>query len=299
MDPLTLPPLTHGTADLEPGVRLGYVIAGTGPRTMVLLHGYPQTWWEWRHLLAPLARAGWRVIAPDYRGAGQSSKPPAGYNKRTIAADILKLLRDHLRISTPITLVGHDIGMMVAYAFASEFPKSVDRLVLMEAPLPGTLAYDASVASTTLSNQTMWHFFFHNAQNNLAESLTAGRERLYLQHFYQRLAFNQDAITEADLDLYASAYSAAGAMRAGFELYRAFDQDAQDNKAALKKKGRLTMPVLALGGTSSFFLPIAKPMLAEVAKHVTVAPIPDAGHWIAEENPKALLAELLSFCNEP
>ena len=142
----------------------------------------------------------------------------------------------------------------------------------------------------------MWHFFFHNAQNNLAESLTAGRERLYLQHFFQRLAFDQDAITAADLDLYASQFSAAGAMRAGFEVYRAFDRDAEDNKAALKKNGRLTMPVLALGGTASFYLPIAKAMLAEVAKKVTVIGIPDCGHWIAEENPRALLEELLKFC---
>ena len=264
---------------------------------MVLLHGYPQTWWEWRHVLQPLVSAGWKVITPDYRGAGASSKPPAGYDKRTMAADIYKLLKEHLKITEPVTMVGHDIGMMIAFAFASNYPKAVDKLVLMEAPLPGTAAYDLMVASTKLSNATMWHFFFHNAQNNLAESLTAGRERLYLQHFYERLAFDQAAITSADLDLYASHYSAAGAMRAGFEVYRAFDQDAQDNKAALKKNGRLTMPVLALGGSASFFLPIAKEMLAEVAKHVTVVSIPEAGHWIAEENPRAFVEEVLKFCS--
>ena len=296
MEEIGWPQLKHGTAELEAGVRLHYVVTGSGSRTMVLLHGYPQTWWEWRHVLAPLVRAGWRVIAPDYRGAGGSSKPPSGYDKRTMAADIHKLLRDHLGVAAPVTMVGHDIGMMVAYAFASEYPKSVEKLVLMEAPLPGTAAYDATVASTKLNNATMWHFFFHNAQNSLAESLTAGRERLYLQHFYERLAFNQGAITAADLDLYASHYSAAGAMRAGFEVYRSFDRDAEDNRAALKKNGRLGMPVLALGGTASFFLPLAKAMLAEVAKKVTVIGIPDAGHWIAEENPKALVEEISRFC---
>ncbi len=296
MDDLALPQLSHGVAELEPGVRLHYVMTGSGSRTIVLLHGYPQTWWEWRHVLAPLARAGWRVIAPDYRGAGGSSKPQTGYDKRTMAADIHTLLLKQLKITGPITLVGHDIGMMVAYAFASEFPKLVEKLVLMEAPLPGTAAYDATVASTKLSNATMWHFFFHNAQNSLAESLTAGRERLYLQHFYERLAFNQDAITKADLDLYASHYSAAGAMRAGFELYRAFDRDGEDNKASLKKNARLTMPVLALGGSSSFYLPIAKEMLVEVAKKVSVVSIPECGHWIAEENPTVLVEELLKFC---
>jgi pimeloyl-ACP methyl ester carboxylesterase len=291
-----VPPGKHGIAELDPGVRLHYVVTGSGDRTIVLLHGYPQTWWEWRHVLTPLVRAGWRVITPDYRGAGGSSKPPTGYDKRTMAADIYKLLREHLHVSGPVTMVGHDIGMMVAYAFASEYPKAVNNLVLMEAPLPGTLAYDAAVASTKLDQFQMWHFFFHNAQDNLAEALTAGRERLYLQHFYERFAFNQDAITRVDLDLYASHYSAAGAMRAGFEVYRAFDQDAADNKAALKKNGSLTMPVLALGGTSSFFLPMAKAMLAEVARHVTVVAIPEAGHWIAEENPKALVDELIKFC---
>ncbi len=296
MDQFSLPPIDHRTAELEPGVRLHYVVTGDGPRVMVLLHGYPQTWWEWRHVLTPLVRAGWKVIAPDYRGAGSSSKPPAGYDKRTMAGDVFKLLREHLGLAGPVTLVGHDIGMMVAFAFACEYPKAVDKLVLMEAPLPGTAAYDATVASTRLNGAAMWHFFFHNAGNNLAESLTAGRERLYLQHFYERLAFDQNAITTADLDLYASHYSAAGAMRAGFELYRAFDRDGQDNKAATKKKGRLTMPILALGGTSSFYLPIAKEMLAEVAKHVTVVGIPDAGHWIAEENPTAFVKELLTFC---
>ena len=152
MEHLGMPPLAHGTAELEPGVRLHYVTAGTGTRTMVLLHGYPETWYEWRHVIGPLVRAGWRVVAPDYRGAGDSSKPTGGYDKRTMAADIFKLLRNHLKISGQVTVVGHDIGMMVAYAFASDYPKSVDKLVLMEAPLPGTAVYDATVASTKLNN---------------------------------------------------------------------------------------------------------------------------------------------------
>lgn len=287
--------LSHGTAQLQPDVRLHYVVAGMGPRTMVLLHGYPQTWWEWRHVLAPLVKAGWRVVAPDYRGAGGSSKPPEGYDKRTMAADLQELLHTHLSITTPITLVGHDIGMMVAYAFASAYPKSVERLVLLEAPLPGTAVYDELVATPRLRHAMMWHFFFHNAQNNLAESLTAGRERLYLQHFYERLAFNPEAIGLEDLDRYTVAFEAAGAMRAGFELYRAFDQDAEHNRAALKKSGRLTMPVLALGGASSFFAPIAQRMLGEVAKKVTAVTIPQCGHWVAEENPLAFLHEVLDF----
>ena len=239
------PSLKHGTAELQPGVRLHHVTAGNGPRTVVLLHGYPQTWWEWRHVIPPLAEAGWRVIAPDYRGAGASSKPPDGYDKRTMAADIHHLLRDHLGVAGPVTMVGHDIGMMVAYAFASSFPDSTERLILMEAPLPGTAVYDRMVATPRLGDMPLWHFFFHNAQDSLAEALTAGRERLYLRHFYDRLAFNQDAIGPADLGRYAASFEAAGAMRAGFELYRAFDRDGEDNRTALERDGKLAMPVLA------------------------------------------------------
>ena len=288
----------HGITEIGPGVQLQYVEAGNGPRTLVLVHGYPQTWWEWRHVIPVFAQAGFRVIAPDYRGAGGSSKPPEGYDKRTMAADIEGLLRQHLGVKTPVVMIGHDIGMMVAYAFASSFPKSVERLVLMEAPIPGTATYDAMVASTHLSNVMHWHFFFHNAGNNLAELLTQGRERQYLKHFYDRLAYNQDAIGLEDLNLYASQFEAAGAMRAGFELYRAFDRDADDNRAALKKSGRLTMPVLGLGGTSSFFLPIALPMLKEVAKNVTVEAIPNCGHWVAEENPGSLADRVFTFCKQ-
>ncbi len=296
MEPSERFPITHGIAEIQPGVRLHYAEAGEGTRTMVLLHGYPQTWWEWRHVIGPLVEAGWRVIAPDYRGAGGSSKPQEGYDKRTMAGDVLALLEKHLGVRGPVTMVGHDIGMMVAYAFASSYPKKVERLVLMEAPLPGTKSYDRMVATAHLRNAVHWHFFFHNADNNLAEALTAGRERVYLQSFYERLAFNPEAIGLADLDRYASAYAAAGAMRAGFELYRAFDRDGEDNRAALKKGGRLAMPVLAMGGESSFFVPIAKEMLGEVAKHVTIVGVPRCGHWVAEENPQALVRELLLFC---
>ena len=293
--PVAGPQVTHGTAQIQPGVRLHYVEAGAGPRTLVLLHGFPQTWWEWRHVIAPLAAQGWRVVAPDYRGAGASSKPQEGYDKRTMALDIFSLLREHLGVAEPVVIVGHDIGMMVAHAFASAYPTAVDRLVLMEAPLPGTTAYDELVATPRLRNAALWHFFFHNAENNLAELLTAGRERPYLQHFYERLAFDQGAIGPADLDVYASAYAAAGAMRAGLELYRAFDRDGDDNRAALAKTGKLAMPVLALGGASSFFAPVAAAMLGEVAVHVRVGTIPRCGHWIAEENPAVLLEELMRF----
>jgi len=289
------PPLTHGSTVLASGVRLHHVTSGAGPRTIVLLHGYPQTWWSWRHVIGPLASAGFRVVAPDYRGAGHSSKPSHGYDKRTMAGDIASLLADGLGVEGPVTLVGNDIGMMVAYAFGSEYPDRVERLVLMEAVLPGTAAYDRLVATPMLVGAPMWHFFFHNAGDGLAEALTAGRERLYLRHFYDRHAFDPEAIGPADLDRYTDAFATSGAMRAGFEIYRAFDQDAADNRAALARTGRLRMPVLALGGAASFFPSIAAEMVGEVAEDVTVAGIPRCGHWIPEENPTVLVEHVLRF----
>ena len=291
--------LEHGSAQLATGVRIHHVTAGTGAPVIVLLHGYPQTWRAWRHVMPRLVQAGFRVVAPDYRGAGLSSKPQAGYDKRTMATDIHTLLHEHLGIREPVTLVGHDIGMMVAYAYAGSYAADVSRLVLAEAPLPGTSVYDRMVATSQLATATMWHFFFHNAGDNLSEALTAGRERLYLQHFFDRLAFDPAAIGPADLDHYEASFARAGAMRAGFELYRAFDRDGSVNRAALEAGGRLAVPVLGLGGEASFFVPVAAEMLAEVAASVQVASIPRAGHWIAEENPQAVAGEIIGFCGAP
>ena len=169
-------------ADLAPGLRLHYVEAGAGPRVVVLLHGYPQTSREWRHVIPPLVDAGFRVVAPDYRGAGHSSRPEGGYDKRTMAEDIHRLVREHLQIEEPIALVGHDIGLMVAYAYAQAYRDELSHLVLMEAPIPGTAVFDAF-----LSDPSVWHFSFHNVRD-VPEMLVAGRERQYLQHIINEAA---------------------------------------------------------------------------------------------------------------
>ncbi len=293
-------PLTHGTAELSPDVRLHYAVAGEGEgsSTILLIHGYPQHGWQWRHVAGPLAEAGFRVIVPDYRGAGRSSKPTTGYDKRTMAADLHSLVRDHLKVEGPLAVVGHDIGSMVAFAFALQFPDDVAHLSLSEAPLPGTDTYDELVGKPRLANNPLWHFFFHNAPGNLAETLTFGRERAYLDDFYDRLAFNPEAIGPADRTRYAEAFASVGAMRAGFETYRAFDRDAEDNRAVLKAAGRLKMPVLALAGEHSVLAPATEPMMKEVARHVTLRKIPAAGHWIAEENPQAVVESLVGFLKE-
>lgn len=276
----------HHTADIEPGLRLHSAIAGSGNRTIVLIHGFPQTWWEWRHVIPLLAQNGVRVIAPDYRGAGNSSRPVSGYDKRTMASDIYRLLREHLRVEGPLVLVGHDIGLMVSYAFAQEYRDEVSHLVIIDAPLPGTEVFER-----LKSDPRLWHFAFHGARD-VAEMLVSGRERQYLQTFFHSRCFNPAAL---DLETFVSAYSAPGAMRAGFELYRAFEQDAADNREFLRRNGKLKIPVLAIGGTISNSGPLLEEMMFEVAEQVTAARIPDTGHWVPEENSKALTQTLLDF----
>jgi pimeloyl-ACP methyl ester carboxylesterase len=278
---------THGMADVEPGLRLHYVEAGAGPRAVVLLHGFPQTWWQWHRVVPPLVDAGLRVIAPDYRGAGDSWRPPGGYDKRTVAGDIRRLVREHLGIEDRVAVIGHDIGLMVAYAYAQEYRDEVSHLAVVDAPLPGTAVFDR-----LRSDPRVWHFAFHGARD-VAEMLVAGRERQYLQVFFNARVFDPSAISAHDLDVYVAAYSAPGAMRAGFELYRAFDHDAQDNREALARNGKLTVPVLAVGGATSTSGPLVEEMMHEVAEDVTGVRILRAAHWIPEENPAALTEALL------
>jgi len=281
--------LIHGMAELAPLERLHYVTAGSGPRTLVLVHGFPQTWRAWHLVIPEFAKRGFRVVAPDYRGAGNSWRPLTGYDKKTMANDIHRLLVDHLQIRDPITLVGHDIGLMVAYAYAQSFRNEVERLVLMDAPLPGT-----DVFARMRSDPRVWHFAFHNARD-VPEALVAGRERIYLKAFFNARIYNGGAIAESDLDEYETAFSSPGGMRAGFELYRAFDQDVADNLEFMKRNGKLDIPVLAMGGTLGTFGPVVKEMAREVALNVAGTRVPGTSHWIAEENPADFVSQIIEF----
>ncbi len=281
--------ITHGMATVAPGVKLHYTTAGAGDRVIVLLHGFPQTWHEWRRVIPPLIQAGYRVIAPDYRGAGHSSRPLDGYDKRTMAHDIRHLVLDTLGISGPIMLVGHDIGLMVAYAYAQMFRDDVSHLAVIDAPLPGTEVFDRLRA-----DPRVWQFAFHSVRD-IPEMLITGREKLYFKAFFEARLYNVAAVGEEELDTYVSAYSAPGALRAGLELYRAFDRDIADNRALLAERGKLTLPVLAIGGEASTTGPLMAGMMREVAEDVTELRVPRAAHWIAEENPAALVAGLSAF----
>jgi pimeloyl-ACP methyl ester carboxylesterase len=280
---------THGMADIEPGLRLHYIEAGEGPRVAVLLHGFPQTWWEWRRVIPGLVDAGFRVVAPDLRGAGDSWRPAGGYDKRTVARDVHLLLRSHLGLTEPVLMAGHDIGLMVAYAYAQSYRDEVSELVVADAPLPGTDVFDR-----IRTDPRVWHFAFHGARD-IAELLVAGREREYLQYFFNARIANPGAIPPDELDVYVRAYSAPGAMRAGFELYRAFDRDVVDNRETLALHGKLSVPVLAVGGMTSTTGELMESMMREVADDVTGARIPGTAHWIPEENPTALVEAVREF----
>ena len=216
------------------GIQLHYVIGGNGD-PVVLLHGWPQTWYEWRHVMPALAK-NYTVIVPDLRGLGDSSKPTTGYDGNTTAEDIYQLV-SQLGFNK-IFLAAHDIGSQTAYSYAAAHPNNVSKLVIMEYIFAGFLPPE-------LGENGPWWFSFHQVPN-LPETLVQGKEREYLSWFYKGIAYNPNAITQADIDEFVSKYSAPGAMRAGFEYYRAFPEDAEQNKESAKTK--ITMPVLVLGG---------------------------------------------------
>jgi pimeloyl-ACP methyl ester carboxylesterase len=262
-------------------VTLHVRIGGQGP-AVVLLHGYGETGDMWAPLAAELARDH-TVVAPDLRGMGLSSRPEGGYDKKTQARDVAQLF-DALRIERA-DLVTHDIGNMVGYAFAAQYPGRVTRFVIMDAPLPGVGPWDEIIRSRAL-----WHFSFQGPD---AERLVAGRERIYLDRFWNEFSADPRRFSEASREHYAKLYAQPGAMHAGFNQFAAFDQDARDNRDFLAR-GKLTMPVLAIGGEKSFGPTMAVVMRA-AATDVHELVIADAGHWLMEEQPAATIAAVRAF----
>ncbi len=265
------------------GVRLHYVRAGSGA-PVVLLHGWPETWYQWRKVIPQLAER-YTVIAPDLRGLGDSSRPATGYDKRTIAEDVRQLV-ERLGFER-IFLVGHDWGGPVAYALACAQPARVRRLVILD------VAITIDEAEVAAQFAKRFHLSFH-AQTDLATALVAGRERTYLEWFY-RSAYDPSVFRPEDVDEYVRCYSAPGAMRAGFEYYRAIWTDLEHQRENAKTP--LEMPVLALGGSASFGEHTAA-SCRRIAKDVRGGVIDRCGHWIAEEQPERLCEALLDFFAE-
>ena len=248
------------------GTLLHYLAAGGG-QPIVLLHGYAETSHMWRPLIPELA-ATHTVIAPDLRGAGQSAAPPGGYTKAEMAKDIHKLAQK-LGFEK-IRLVGHDIGLMVAYAYAAQYPNEVDRIVLMDAFLPGVGNW-----RDVWLMRDLWHFHFYG-KTPLA--LVHGRERIYFGHFWNDFAANPaHSVSERDRRFYAKAYARPGGMRAGFEYFRAFEQDAED--FAHFAQTRLLMPMLVLTGEKAS----GEGLIQQgrlVAKNVEGVVVRNSGHWL-------------------
>ncbi|KAG6361575.1 hypothetical protein INS49_009802 [Diaporthe citri] len=246
-----------------------------------------------RHVITPIADAGYTVIAPDYRGAGHSSKPRDGYEKTLMAADIHKLLTEHLGITEPVHVVGHDIGGMVAHAYASRFSKDTASVAHGEFPMPGTKVYD----NFCRDHPGVWHFHFH-WQTDLPELLTQGRERQHIKHFYDRLCINSSAISPSDVDYYASMFEKVGATRAGFDVYRAFHKDAEENQDWVANNGKCAVPCMSLNGDGSFMASTAADQNLEVYEATETATIPGSGHWRAEENPSAFTQTILAWAGK-
>jgi pimeloyl-ACP methyl ester carboxylesterase len=265
------------------GVTLHYATAGAG-EPLLLIHGFPQTWYEWRDIIGPLSER-FTVIAPDYRGAGESSRPATGYDKITMAKDLRELVHS-LGFNT-VRVVGHDMGAMVAYRYAAGYRDEVMRLVLMDAPIPGTDAF-----RMVRGHPRAWHINFHNARD-LAESLVAGREREYLTYFFKSRFTDPLAMSPEEMEVYIKAYSTPGGMRAGFEAYRAFDQDVLDNQPDLARK--LEMPVMLMAGGASVSAPALQAMLAEIAVTGRYHPVADSGHWLCEQATAEVISALRDF----
>jgi pimeloyl-ACP methyl ester carboxylesterase len=277
---VTEPAFESRTAEIE-GTKLHYLTAGSGP-PLLLLHGYAETSLMWKSLLPAVAER-FMVVAPDLPGIGDSDIPADGLDMQNAAIRMHQLARS-LGIEKA-RVVGHDIGLMVAYAYAAQFPEEVEKLVVMDAFLPGVGEWEA-----IYNHPDFWHFRFHGPT---PEALVRGRERIYFEYLWNDLASNKwRSIAEAEREAYADAYSRPGRMRAGWDYFVSFPQTAKDFAKLAETK--LTMPVLAIGGDKSLGEFLGRQMKL-VASDVTAVVVEDSGHWLLEEQPDQTIRALAAF----
>ena len=261
-----------------------YVRSGGSGPAVVLLHGFGESGDMWAPLAAQLMKTH-QVIVPDLRGFGLSDHPATGYTKKAEAVDIAGVLRS-LHV-TDVDLVAHDIGNMVAYAYAAQNRGHVRSLTVIDAPIPGVFEWTQEKAG-----HKVWHFSFYGPDE---ERLVARRERIYLDRFFNEFSASPNGVSEAARVHYAALYAKPGAMHSAFEQFKAFDQDSVDNRAFMAQ-GKLEMPVLALGGDHSYGTRMAT-IMGVVADHVVGGVIPHSGHWIMEESPDATTKLVMDFLN--
>jgi pimeloyl-ACP methyl ester carboxylesterase len=272
-------------------IRLHAVFGGDGP-PLLLVGGWPQTWYAWR-MVMPLLALHHSVIVAEPRGIGLSDKPARGYDTGTLAADSVALMHafgyDHF------DMVGHDIGMWTGYALASDHPEVVDRLVLMEALIPG-VSQSAPFLGPSATNDKLWHFAF-NRLPEINEQLVRSREHLFFSHQFRSKAASPTAIPEHAIEVYVDSLARSdAALRSSFEFYRTLDETIAQNERRLAR--RLVLPILAIAGESNLG-PLVAQMLAPIADNVENVIIPNAGHYPAEENPRAVLEAISTFLGDP
>ena len=282
----------HRFATVE-GVRLHYVTGGKADgEAVVLLAGFPESWFAWRKMI-PLLAPAYRIIAPDLPGQGDSDHPQSGYDTQALASMVHGLLQQ-LGVNR-YCMAAHDIGAWVAYPYAALFGSEVRRLVLMDAGIPGITLPDALPTAPDKAWRT-WHFAFH-ALPDLPETLIGGREREYLDWFLRRKTANPETFSDADIGEYLRVFTREGGLRAGLAYYRAAALSARQNRD-LSAKGKLTMPVLALGSDQGSISNMASPLEA-FAEDVRGGVVANCGHFIPEEQPAAAAAELIAFFGAP
>lgn len=278
-------PLEHHTAHLG-DVKLHYVRAGAG-EPVVLLHGWPQTWYEWRHAVEALA-ADHTVIAPDLRGLGSSSKPASGYDTDTVAADVRALVRS-LDLG-PVRLAGHDWGAAAAYSYAAQFRDEVARLAIFEMVLPGFGLMEGAMTPQP-GGDFLWHMAWQGVPD-IPFTLIQGREDVYLRWFFEHYAYDPSAVSAEDTDVYVRAMRHVGALRAGLGYYQEFFTSAEQNRKHQQQK--LTVPVMAWGGEACLG-GYTKQCLEMAAEDVTGGVIERCGHWVAEERGDFVIEKLREF----
>jgi pimeloyl-ACP methyl ester carboxylesterase len=279
----------------DPEVRLHYMECRPSTEekgTILLIHGFPESSYQFRHVLVPFAEAGYHVVAPDYKGHGFSSRPfgDNDYTKKQLAAEIFQLMTEHVGVQEKLHVVGHDIGGTIAHAYAAQFPQNTASMIWGECPLPGTSVFDR-----LKHTETLWHFDFQSHKPELAAALVQGKEKMYLKHFYDRLTQNPEVFSEDVLDFYTTQYSMPDALRAAFLSYRAFTQDASDNREWVKKQGKSKVRSMILSGERSFIAEEAEEMAREMYENVQHGTVENSGHFLAEENPEDFVRKVLRF----
>lgn len=285
-DTVQMPPSFVHQSAIVNDVNLHYVIGGKPQGSsplMLLIHGFPQNWWCWNRVMSKLGER-YTVVVPDLRGVGLSDKPASGYTKREMAADLHALVESlHGR---PAHIVGHDLGGMIAYAYATQYDART--LTVMDVTIPGVGDWDQAIA-----DPRVWHFAFHQKRDLPEALIVGGREHVYISSFINHQAFHRGTISPSDINEYVEAYKHPGAFRSAMEMYRQLPQDAIDNRNA----GRLpeNLPVLGMGGAMRWAGRVGE-RLSAVSSNVTSVSIPDSGHFIAEEQPERFVETMVQFC---